>query len=77
MVSMWKKSVASSPDAWVRRKGPPAGVDLAGRRADPGGGKDPADRAGAETVAKTDQFALHAPVSPAGILAGQSQDKVA
>lgn len=59
------------------QEGPPAGVGLAGRRADPGGGEDPADGAGADPMAEPDQFALHAPVSPAGILAGEPEDKVA
>jgi hypothetical protein len=33
--------------------------------------------AGADPVTEPDEFALHAPVSPAGILAGQPEDKVA
>lgn len=45
-------------------------------RSDPGGGEDPAGGAGANSVAEPDEFALHAPVSPAGIRAG-GPDKVA
>jgi hypothetical protein len=48
------------------QEGPPVGVDLAGRRADSAGGEDPADGAGADPVAQTDQFALHPAVPQPG-----------
>jgi hypothetical protein len=53
----------------------PAGVDVAWRRADPGGDEDPTDCAGANSMAETDQFPLHA-AAPARILPGQAEDKV-
>jgi hypothetical protein len=40
------------------QEGPPGGVGLAGRRAEPASGEDAADGAGADPVAETDQFAL-------------------
>jgi len=37
------------------QEGPPDGVGLAGRRADPGGGEEPADGAGADPMAEPDE----------------------
>jgi hypothetical protein len=58
------------------QEGPPAGVDVAWRRANPAGGQDPPDRARADLVAETDQLSLDAAMPPTGILAGQPEDKV-
>jgi hypothetical protein len=64
------------PGGLRSQEGSPTGVDLAGRRADPGGGEDPADGAGADPVAETDQFALHAAMAPVRVLPGQPEDEV-
>ena len=55
----------------------PVSVEIAGRRADPTGSQDPADRASADPVAETDEFSLHPAVPPAGIFPGQPEDEVA
>src|SRR3954454_19784112 len=47
------------------------------RRADPASGEDPSDRAGADSVAEPDQFALYAAMPPARVLPGQPDDEVA
>jgi hypothetical protein len=59
------------------QEGPPAVVDLAWCRADLGSDEDAPDGAGADSVAEAAQFALHAATPPAGIFAGQPEDKVA
>src|SRR4051812_24557715 len=58
------------------QEGSPAGVDITWRRADPGGAEDAADGAGADPVAKPDQFPLYPPVPPSRVLPGQPEDKV-
>jgi hypothetical protein len=55
---------------------PPVGVQLARGGADPRAGERAAGGAGADPMAEADEFALDAPVSPAGILPGQAQNQV-
>jgi hypothetical protein len=75
MVSRWKKSAASSPDACARRKSRQLGV-ATGRWFQPLAGEDTPDRAGADPVPQTEQLALDAPVPPVGILPGQPHDQI-
>jgi hypothetical protein len=42
----------------------PGRAGSAGRRPEAGGGQDAADRAGAQTLAESEEFALDAPMSP-------------
>ena len=77
MVSRWKKSVASSPAAWARRKvrqwvSVPRGAGP--RRV---GGQDAADGAGADVVSEPGELALDAAVSPARVLPCKADDELA
>ena len=54
-------------------EGPPSGVCSAGCRAEPSGGQDPADGAGAYAVAESGELSLETAVAPGGILLCQTQ----
>ncbi len=56
---------------------PPAQAAAAGRRPDPGSGQDPADGAGADPVAKPEQFALDPPMPPQRVLPSQPEHQLA
>jgi hypothetical protein len=49
----------------------------AGRRAEAGRGQDAADRAGADTVAEPEEFALDAPMAPSRVFLCEADDQVA
>jgi hypothetical protein len=66
-LSRWKKSVASSPWAWVRSKASPTGVDATRCGPTRGTGQDPADRSGADPVTEADQLTFDAVMSPARV----------
>ncbi len=63
---MWKKSQERTP----------ARIDLAWRGADPTGGEDATDGAGADPMAEPDQFALDAPVAPSWILPSKAEHEI-
>src|SRR5580700_11208198 len=58
-----------------RRCGLRRGRAAGGR--EPGSGQDPADRSGAESIAKAEELTLDAPVSPPWVLPGQPPDQLA
>ncbi len=55
----------------------PGRAGAAGRRADPGVVQDLPDRGGSDRVAEPDQFALHPPVPPGGIVCGDADHELA
>ena len=64
------------PVCLCAEEGSPGGVLPAGRWP-AGSAEDPADGRCAEVVTEPGEFAVHAAVSPGGVLPGQSQDQVA
>jgi hypothetical protein len=76
MVSRWKKSVASSPAAWVRRKVRQLVSVRPWCGAEAGGGEDAADGSLADVVPEPGEFSLDAAMPPPRIFPGQPGDQV-
>lgn len=66
--STWTKSAPRMPWAWAVRKLVPGRAGAAGRGIDPGFVQDLPHRGGGDRVAKFDEFALHPPMSPGGLV---------
>jgi hypothetical protein len=67
-VSTGMKSTARTALAWVVRNWRQVGPDRRGAGLMPASREDLPHGGGGDAVAETDQFALHAPVSPARVL---------
>jgi hypothetical protein len=74
-VTVSMKSAASSASAWERRKAAQVVAGAVGRGIHPGLAQDLPYRRWGDRDPEGEQFAMHSPISPAGVLACQAQDQ--
>jgi hypothetical protein len=75
-VSTATKSTARAAWAWAVRNWRQVGPDRCGAGSMPASREDLPDGGGGDAVAESDQFALHAPVSPGGVLSCPAHHEV-